>query len=163
MATIGYKNGLSGRVNAGGTGRPVFPFPPALKMRRQDAPGTRELLYQFIRNEFIIRGLKNNIDICNTNSYNNASWHNTIPDNTMKIKTRVFELANGKYQNVSILAKAMGLSVSQVYRVREGKRGINEKFIIGAKRAFPENRLDELFYFQPPSAFRKDHESASGE
>jgi len=41
----------------------------------------------------------------------------------------------------------MGLSVSQVYRVREGKRGINEKFIIGAKKAFPDCRLDELFYF----------------
>lgn len=57
-------------------------------------------------------------------------------------------MADGKYQNVSDLAMAMGLSVSQVYRVREGKRGINEKFIIGAKRAFPESRLDELFYFQ---------------
>jgi hypothetical protein len=41
----------------------------------------------------------------------------------------------------------MELSVSQVYRVREGKRGINEKFIIGAKKAFPDYRLDELFYF----------------
>ena len=66
----------------------------------------------------------------------------------MIIKTRVFEMANGKYQNLSDLAKAMGLSVSQVYRVREGKRGINEKFIIGAKMAFPDHRLDELFYFQ---------------
>ena len=65
----------------------------------------------------------------------------------MIIKTRVFEMANGKYQNLSDLARAMGLSVSQVYRVREGKRGINEKFIIGAKMAFPESRLDELFYF----------------
>jgi hypothetical protein len=63
------------------------------------------------------------------------------------IKTRVFELANNKYRNLSALAGAMGLSVSQVYRVREGKRGINEKFIIGAKRAFPQSRLDELFYF----------------
>lgn len=43
----------------------------------------------------------------------------------------------------------MGLSVSQVYRVREGSRGINEKFIIGAKRAFPDYRLDELFYLEP--------------
>lgn len=43
----------------------------------------------------------------------------------------------------------MGLSVSQVYRVREGKRGINQKFIIGAKRAFPDYRLDELFYLEP--------------
>jgi len=40
----------------------------------------------------------------------------------------------------------MGLSVSQVYRVREGTRSINQKFIIGAKRAFPELKLDELFY-----------------
>ena len=65
----------------------------------------------------------------------------------MIIRTRVFELANGKYRNLSALAIAMGLSVSQVYRVREGKRGINEKFIIGAKQAFPDYRLDELFYF----------------
>jgi len=65
----------------------------------------------------------------------------------MIIKTRVFELANGKYQNLSDLARAMELSISQVYRVRVGKRGINEKFLIGAKKAFPEYRLDELFYF----------------
>lgn len=65
----------------------------------------------------------------------------------MIIRTRVFEMANSKYQNLSGLARAMGLSVSQVYRVREGKRGINEKFIVGAKKAFPECRLDELFYF----------------
>jgi hypothetical protein len=65
----------------------------------------------------------------------------------MIIKTRIFEMAIGRYHNLSHLARAMGLSVSQVYRVREGKRGINEKFIIGAKRAFPECRLDELFYF----------------
>jgi hypothetical protein len=65
----------------------------------------------------------------------------------MIIKTRVFELASGKFHNLSDLARAMELSVSQVYRVREGKRGINEKFIIGAKMAFPEYRLDELFYF----------------
>ena len=65
----------------------------------------------------------------------------------MIIKTRVFDMARGKYDNLSQLAKAMGLSVSQVYRVRDGKRGINEKFIIGAKKAFPDSRLDELFYF----------------
>src|SRR4030067_398917 len=63
------------------------------------------------------------------------------------IKTRIFEMVDGKYQNLSDLAKAMGLSVSQVYRVREGKRGINEKFIVGAKKAFPDSRLEELFYF----------------
>jgi len=65
----------------------------------------------------------------------------------MMIKTRVFEMANHKYQSLSDLAAAMGLSVSQLYRVRDGKRGINQKFIIGAKKAFPDSRLDELFYF----------------
>ena len=64
----------------------------------------------------------------------------------MNIGTRIFELASNKYHNLSSLANAMGLSVSQVYRVREGKRSINEKFIIGAKKAFPEHKLDELFF-----------------
>ena len=44
------------------------------------------------------------------------------------------------------MAHAMGLSVSQVYRVREGKRSINQKFIVGAKKAFPDCRLEDLFY-----------------
>jgi len=77
------------------------------------------------------------------------------------IKTRVFEIADGKYQNLSDLARAMGLSVSQVYRVREGKRGINEKFIVGAKMAFPKHRLDELFYFQPDRSSRVPVETSA--
>jgi hypothetical protein len=59
----------------------------------------------------------------------------------------VYEFAGGKYDSLSDLARVMGLSVSKAYRVREGKRGINETFIIGAKKAFPDHRLDELFYF----------------
>ena len=55
-------------------------------------------------------------------------------------------MCNGNFRNLSELAHAMGLSVSQVYRVREGKRSINQKFIIGAKKAFPNYRLDGLFY-----------------
>jgi hypothetical protein len=43
----------------------------------------------------------------------------------------------------------MGISVSQIYRVREGKRHINQKFIIGAVQAFPQHKLDGLFYFAP--------------
>jgi hypothetical protein len=65
----------------------------------------------------------------------------------MIIRTKVFDIADERYENLTKLAKAMGISVSQIYRVREGKRGINEKFIIGAKMAFPDLRLDELFYF----------------
>ena len=69
----------------------------------------------------------------------------------MIIKTRIFELCDGKYRNLSELAQCMGLSVSQVYRVREGKRSINQKFIVGAKKAFPEYKLDDLFYLDPES------------
>ena len=64
----------------------------------------------------------------------------------MIIKTRIFELCNGRYTNLSELAQAMGISVSQIYRVREGKRHINQKFIIGAIKAFPQYKLDDLFY-----------------
>jgi hypothetical protein len=88
--------------------------------------------------------------------YNYANWHlfneGCI---AMLIRTKVFEMANGKYCNLSALAVAMGLSVSQVYRVREGKRGINEKFIVGAKKAFPNSRLDELFYFTNETSYSK--------
>ena len=76
-----------------------------------------------------------------------------ISTKVMIIKTRVFELSNGKYPNLSYLARAMGLSVSQVYRVREGKRNINQKFIVGAKKAFPDRRLDELFYLDSSQPF----------
>lgn len=62
------------------------------------------------------------------------------------VKTRVFDLGYRNYRNLSELAQAMGISVSQIYRVKEGKRGINQKFIVGAIRAFPERRLDDLFY-----------------
>ena len=65
----------------------------------------------------------------------------------MVIRTKVFALCNHKYHNLSELAQAMGISISQVYRVREGKRPINQKFITGAIRAFPERKFDELFYF----------------
>jgi len=67
----------------------------------------------------------------------------------MMVRTRIFELRDGRYHNLSELAMAMGISVSQIYRVREGKRSINQKFIVGAIKAFPEHRLEELFYLIP--------------
>lgn len=73
----------------------------------------------------------------------------------MMIKTRIFELHNGNYRNLSELARAMELSVSQVYRVREGKRGINQKFIVGAMRVFPNRTLGELFYLEMEPQFGK--------
>ena len=67
----------------------------------------------------------------------------------MIIKTRIFELCNGNYRNLSELAQAMEISVSQIYRVKEGKRRINQKFIIGAIKAFPRHKFEDLFYLTP--------------
>jgi hypothetical protein len=67
----------------------------------------------------------------------------------MILKTRVFTLCVRNYKNMSELAHAMDISVSQVYRVLEGKRNINRKFIIGAMKAFPGYKFDDLFYFVP--------------
>ncbi len=67
----------------------------------------------------------------------------------MKLETKVFQLCNGKYTNLTELAQAMGMSVSQIYRVRQGKRPINQKFIIGAIKAFPGYKLADLFYVAP--------------
>jgi predicted transcriptional regulator len=65
----------------------------------------------------------------------------------MLLRTRVFDLCPRNYRNLTELAKAMEISVSQVYRVLEGKRNINRKFIIGAMKAFPGYKFDDLFYF----------------
>ena len=64
----------------------------------------------------------------------------------MKLETRVFDLRTGKYAYLPELARAMGIAKSQIYRVRQGKRRINGKFIVGAVKAFPEYKLDDLFY-----------------
>lgn len=69
----------------------------------------------------------------------------------MKLNTRLFELYKGKYRDFLELARAIGISRSQIYRVKKGERGINQKFIIGATKAFPGYNLDDLFYVsQPP-------------
>jgi len=64
----------------------------------------------------------------------------------VKLNTRVFELCNGKYPNLVRLAQAMEISQDLIYRVRKGERGIHERFIIGAIKAFPGYKLDDLFY-----------------
>ena len=64
----------------------------------------------------------------------------------MKLNTKVFELCNGRYRNVAELARTMGVSQDLIYSVRRGDRNINGKFIIGATRAFPGYKLDDLFY-----------------
>lgn len=73
----------------------------------------------------------------------------------MKLETKVFELCSGKYKNITELAQAMGISVGQVYRIRQGKRKANERFIIGAIKAFPEYKLDDLFYVVPEGSWNE--------
>ena len=80
----------------------------------------------------------------------------------MIIKTRIFDLRDGRYRNLSELARDMEISVSQIYRVREGKRGINQRFIVGAIKAFPEYKMDELFYFVPHSSVATNHNPYHG-
>ena len=77
----------------------------------------------------------------------------------MIVKTRIFEFCNSYYKNLSELATVMGISVSQIYRVREGKRHINQKFIVGAMKAFPNHKLDDLFYLTPelPAVNKNNH------
>ncbi len=67
----------------------------------------------------------------------------------VKLRTRVFELYNEDYSSLVEVARAMGIANSQIYRVRNGERTINEKFIVGALKAFPGYRLDGLFYVVP--------------
>ena len=71
----------------------------------------------------------------------------------MKVETRIFKFYDEEYNNLIELARAMGISISQLYRVREGTRSINHKFIIGAKKAFPEYNLGDLFYLAPEPSY----------
>ena len=68
---------------------------------------------------------------------------------TMTVRTTIFDICQAEKRSLTEVAQAMGISASQIYRVREGKRPINQKFIVGAVRAFPNRRLDELFYLAP--------------
>ena len=67
----------------------------------------------------------------------------------MLIRTKIFGIRDGNYKNLSEMAQAMGVSISQIYRVRQGKRSINQKFIIGAIKAFPKHKFEDLFYLAP--------------
>ncbi|MFC2047666.1 hypothetical protein ACFLTK_05290 [Chloroflexota bacterium] len=76
----------------------------------------------------------------------------------MLVKTQIFELCQRKYANVSELAQAMEISTSQIDRVRQGKCDINQEFIIGAIKAFPEYEFNNLFGFtyENPSFAKND-------
>ena len=64
----------------------------------------------------------------------------------LKLNTRLFELYKGRYGSLPKLARVMGVSHNLIYKVKQGKRGIGRRFIIGATKAFPEYNLGDLFY-----------------
>jgi excisionase family DNA binding protein len=67
----------------------------------------------------------------------------------MKLETRVFELYARKYPSLPKMAQAMGMNPCLLYRVRQGKCSISEKFITRALKAFPGYTLNDLFYAVP--------------
>lgn len=63
-----------------------------------------------------------------------------------RLRTRLFDLEEG--HDMKKLAYLFKLSMSEIYRVRQGKRGIGERFIVGALTSFPEYKFEELFYIE---------------
>jgi len=61
-----------------------------------------------------------------------------------RLKTRLFDLE----PDMKKLARLVRMSVSEVYRIREGKRQIGHQFIVGALTAFPGRKFDDLFYIE---------------
>jgi transcriptional regulator with XRE-family HTH domain len=64
----------------------------------------------------------------------------------MAIRTRIFRIAEDRRWTIKRLSLAMGLTTGALYQVQRGDRGIGAKFIRAASQAFPEYRLDDLFY-----------------
>lgn len=61
-----------------------------------------------------------------------------------RLRTRLFDLE----PDIKKLARLIGMSLSEVYRIREGKRKIGERFIVGALTAFPGRKFEDLFYIE---------------
>lgn len=59
------------------------------------------------------------------------------------------------------LARAMGVTPATVSRVLSGKRGTGKEVIAGLLKAFPNARLDELFFFEMVSPNDDDKEQTA--
>lgn len=62
------------------------------------------------------------------------------------MRTRLFDMEEGL--DMRKLARLVGLSLSQLYRIRQGKRRIGRQFIVGALTTFPKYKFDDLFYIE---------------
>ena len=65
---------------------------------------------------------------------------------TGRLRTRLFDMEEGR--DMRKLPRLVGLSLSQLYRLRERKRRIGEQFIVGALTAFPGRKFEDLFYIE---------------
>jgi len=63
-----------------------------------------------------------------------------------RLRTRLFDLEGG--HDMKRLALLFGLSLSQVYRIKQGSRKIGEPFIVGALTCFPQYKFEDLFYIE---------------
>jgi transcriptional regulator with XRE-family HTH domain len=79
----------------------------------------------------------------------NGRGRKTSVGPALRLETKVFDIYQKRFSSLTEMAKAMGISVSQVYRVRQGKRPIGEKFIIGTMKAFLGYGLGDLFHVVP--------------
>lgn len=61
------------------------------------------------------------------------------------MRTRIFDLAAQYEWTDQQLADRMGISAAQVSRVRHGINQVGRDFIVGALRAFPDRRFEDLF------------------
>ena len=74
-----------------------------------------------------------------------------MPDKTLR--TRAFDVARARgIANDAELARRMEVAQSILSRVRKRERRINQVFIAGAFRAFPDLTFEELFFWDPESA-----------
>jgi len=80
--------------------------------------------------------------------YHNAhrGYISTSRTNPGRLKTRLFDLE--KDISLADIAALLGISISQIYRIKHNERRIGEKFIIGALGAFPKYKFDDLFYIE---------------
>jgi len=63
-----------------------------------------------------------------------------------RLRTRLFEL--NRFYNMGELADILDVSVSYLYRIKEGNRKIGQIFIIAALTAFPKRKFEDLFYIE---------------
>ena len=87
---------------------------------------------------------------------NNSNFN---PSDSKKAAAEIKRLKEELKDKEWIITKT-DAALKTLYRVREGKRPINQKFIDGAVKALPNYSLDDLFYLVPESPTDTNNELA---